>query len=184
MKNKRNSNFKDRNGDNFEVRVNQRIRFSPVVVIDKDGNNLGPKSIKDAQYMARKDSLDLVEVSPNSRPPVCRIMDYSKYKYEKSIKEKNQKRNSKSAQVKEIRLRPSIGKHDIETKVKSARKFLIQGNKVQFKLQYKRRENAHKDQGFSVMEQIIEELKDIGSVVSKPKLAGNNLSCLIEPLKN
>lgn len=181
MKNNKNNNSRDTG--NYEVRINERIRISPVVVIDKDGKNLGTKAIKDAQYMARKDGLDLVEISPNSRPPVCRIMDYSKYKYEKSIKEKNQKRNSQTAQTKEIRLRPSIGKHDIDTKIKAARKFLAQGNKVQFRLQYRRRENAHKDQGFVVLDGIIEELKDIGLAVSKPKLNGNNLNCLIEPLK-
>lgn len=181
MKNSKNNNSRDTG--NYEVRINERIRISPVVVIDKDGKNLGTKGIKDAQYMARKDGLDLVEISPNSRPPVCRIMDYSKHKYEKSIKEKNQKRNSQTAQTKEIRLRPSIGKHDIDTKTKAARKFLAQGNKVQFRLQYRRRENAHKDQGFVVLDGIIEELKDIGLAVSKPKLNGNNLNCLIEPLK-
>lgn len=181
MKNNKNNNSRDTG--NYEVRINERIRISPIVVIDKDGKNLGTKAIKDAQYMARKDGLDLVEISPNSRPPVCRIMDYSKYKYEKSIKEKNQKRNSQTAQTKEIRLRPSIGKHDIDTKIKAARKFLAQGNKVQFRLQYRRRENAHKDQGFVVLDGIIEELKDIGLAVSKPKLNGNNLNCLIEPLK-
>jgi translation initiation factor IF-3 len=178
----KNNKSNSRDTGNYEVRINDRIRFSPVVVVDKDGNNLGTKDIKDAQYMARKDGLDLVEVSPGSRPPVCRIMDYSKYKYEKSIKEKNQKRNSKISQIKEIRLRPSIGKHDIDTKIKAARKFLSQGNKVQFRLQYKRRENAHKNQGFSVIEEIIEELKDVGSAASTPKLNGNNLNCLIEPL--
>jgi translation initiation factor IF-3 len=110
-------------------------------------------------------------------------MDYSKYKYEKSIKEKNQKRNSKSAQTKEIRLRPSIDKHDIETKINAAKKFLASGSKVQFRLQYKRRENAHKDQGFLVIDQIIEGLSDVGVVLVKPRLLGNNLTCLIEPLK-
>ncbi len=181
MKNKNNNTSRDTG--NYEVRINERIRISPVVVIDKDGENLGTKGIKDAQYMARKDGLDLVEISPNSRPPVCRIMDYSKYKYEKSIKEKNKKRSSQTVQTKEIRLRPSIGKHDIDTKIKAARKFLAQGNKVQFRLQYRRRENAHKDQGFSVLDGILEELKDVGLVASKPKLNGNNLNCLIEPLK-
>lgn len=184
MKKNKNNKSRDKNSDSFGVRINERIRLSPVIVVDKDGNNLGPKNVKDAQYMARKDGLDLVEVSPNSRPPVCRIMDYSKYKYEKSIKEKAQKKNSKATQIKEIRLRPSIGKHDIDTKVNSARKFLTQGHKVQFRLQFKRRENAHRDQGFSVIDQIAEELSDVGSVVGVPKLSGNNLNCLIEPLKN
>lgn len=164
------------------TRVNEKIRLSPVMVI-KDGDNLGSIPIKDALEMARREGMDLVEVSPNSRPPVCLIMDYGKYKYEKGVKEKNQNKKGKASQIKEIRLRPSIDDHDVETKINAAKKFLLSGNRVQLRLFYKKRENSHRDRGFEVIERIIEATSEVGDVQNAPKLFGANLTCLLEPKK-
>ena len=164
------------------TRVNEKIRLSPVMVI-KDGDNLGSIPIKDALEMARREGMDLVEVSPNSRPPVCLIMDYGKYKYEKGVKEKNQNKKGKASQIKEIRLRPSIDDHDVETKINAAKKFLLSGNRVQLRLFYKKRENVHRDRGFEVIERIIEATSEVGDVQNAPKLFGTNLTCLLEPKK-
>ena len=171
-----------KNSQQHPTRINENIRLSPVMVI-KDGDNLGSVPIKDALEMARREGMDLVEVSPNSRPPVCRIMDYGKYKYEKGVKEKNQKKKGKSSQIKEIRLRPSIDDHDVETKINAAKKFLLSGNRVQLRLFYKKRENVHRDRGFEVIERIIEATSEVGDVQNAPKLFGANLTCLLEPKK-
>jgi translation initiation factor IF-3 len=173
---------KTSNHQQHPTRVNEKIRLSPVMVI-KDGDNLGSVPIKDALEMARIEGMDLVEVSPNSRPPVCRIMDYGKYQYEKGVKEKNQKKKGKASQIKEIRLRPSIDDHDVETKINAAKKFLLSGNRVQLRLFYKKRENVHRDRGFEVIERIIEATSEVGDVQNAPKLFGTNLTCLLEPKK-
>jgi translation initiation factor IF-3 len=136
-----------------------------------------------ARRLAEEAGLDLVEVAPHERPPVCRIMDYGKYKYEQSIKEKGRKQKSKDAEIKELRLRPKIGDNDILVKVNSARKFLEQGKKVQFNLIYKNRELAHKDEGFKVVDKVIEQLKDVGKIEIKPTLQGTKLFCRFEPTK-
>lgn len=164
-------------------RVNERIRFSPVLVIDEKGQNLGAIPVEEARTKARNVGLDLVEISPTSRPPVCRIMDFGKFKYEQGMKEKKQKQNSKNTQTKEVRLSPRIASHDVETKANAAAKFLKAGHKVQLRLEYKRRENAHKDLGFEVMDKVLELLSEKGQPVQKPKLEGRFLMCLVEPIK-
>jgi len=175
--------YKNKQPSQPEFRVNERIRFSPILVIDEDGKNLGAIPVEDAKIKARNAGLDLVEVSPSARPPVCRIMDFGKFKYEQSIKEKKQKRNSKRQQVKEVRLSPRIAIHDVETKANAAAKFLKSGYKVQLRLEYKRRENAHKDLGFEVMDKVLEILSDKGEPVQEPKLEGRFLMCLLEPIR-
>ena len=161
------------------TRVNGQIRFSPVMVVH-DGSNLGVLPVKAALNIARKKGLDLVEVSPDARPPVCRIMDYGKFKYEKSKK----KQSKKEHEIKEVRLSPRIGEHDIETKLKAIRKFLAAKHQVRLKLQFKKRENAHKDLGFTVIKRIIEDVSDVGEPKHTPSLAGSQITCIIEPLKS
>lgn len=163
------------------VRINERIRISELQVIDQNGQNLGKMSNADAKALAYKADLDLVEVAPNSRPPVCRIMDYGKYRYEQALKEKKQRNTSKAGKLKVIRLSPKIDDGDIETKTKHARKFLEQGNKVQLKLRYNGREKAHKDVGLTVIKRILSALEDIGATQKPPKLQGSFLDCIIEP---
>jgi translation initiation factor IF-3 len=176
-RNMRRENF----GDRF-FRTNERIRFSPVILIDKDGNNLGKFHVDKAREFAYRDNLDLVEVSPDSRPPICKIMDYSKYKYEKKIKEKKQKQNKKQSQ-KEIRLSCNIAENDLKTKANMTINFLKSDYKVQIKLQYKRRQNTHKELGFVVMNNFKKMIEDHGDFVSPPKLDGNILFCCVVPKK-
>jgi len=165
-------------------RVNEKIRFSPVMVIDQHGENLGAIPVDKAKQLARTAKLDLVEVAPHARPPVCRIMDFGKFRYEQSLKEKKQRSKTKSTQTKEIRLSPGIADHDIETKTKAARKFLESGFKVQLKLQYSKRENAHKDLGFVVIKRILENLNEVAAAKEPPKLNGRFLMCLLELKKD
>ena len=169
-------------GERF-YRTNNQIRFSPVIVIDQNGKNLGPIVLNSALNLSKDAGLDLVEIAPNSRPPVCRIMDFGKFKFEQNVKEKKQRRRQKQTQIKEIRLSPSIQEHDLDTKMKAAIKFLDAGHRVNVKLEFKRRELAHKDLGFTVVNGFVNRLKDYGSAVSKPKSEGRNVLCTIEPLE-
>lgn len=163
-------------------RVNSQIKFSPIIVIDQKGNNLGPIPLQKAKDMAFESSLDLVEIAPNNRPPVCRIMDFGKFKFDQTIKEKKQKKKQhKQTQIKEIRLSPSIQDNDIETKANSAIKFLKSNQKVQVKLQFKRRELMHQGLGYNVVNSFIDKLKDYGTAIGKPNSDGRNIFCTIEP---
>ena len=166
-----------------QYRVNERIRFSPVRVIGQDGTQLGTMPVEAAKSKARENGMDLVEVAPQARPPVCRIMDFGKFKYDQGIKEKKQRKNSKTSQAKELKFRPDIAEHDINTKVGHARKFLASGYKVQIKLEYKGRQNAHKDLGFEVINKVVEKLAEDAKPLDKPKLQGRFLTCMLEPLK-
>lgn len=163
-------------------RANSQIRMSPVVVINQDGHNMGPMLTQRALDLAAQSGLDLVEIAPNSRPPVCRIMDFGKFKFDQNLKEKKQRRKQKQSIVKEIRLSPSIQEHDLETKAKAAVKFLEAGHRVSIKLEFKRRELAHRDIGSVVMEGFVDRLKDHGTAVSKPKSEGRSLLCMVEPI--
>ncbi len=131
--------------------------------------------IQKANELAEEQSLDLVEVSPNSDPPVCKIMDFGKYKYELSKKEKLVRKKQHVIQVKEIRLRPSIEDHDFDFKLKNARKFLEQGNKVKFNVMFRGREMAHQEFGKELLQRITEELDDIAKAENRPKLEGRNM---------
>lgn len=162
------------------VRVNERIKFSPVRVV-KDGENLGVFPTYKARKMAQEAGLDLVEVAPNARPPVCSIMDYGKYKYQKSTRDKEKRQKAKNTELKQLRLRPKIAEHDIEIKSKAAFKFLEQGKNLQLNVMFKSREFAHKDQGFKVVEKVIEYVDSVGKVVLKPKFEGNRIICKLEP---
>lgn len=162
-------------------RVNERIKFSPIVLIDQDGENLGVIPLNKAKGLALSYNLDLVEVSPNSKPPVCRIMDFGKFKYEQEIKRKKQ--SKKSVQTKEIRLSCRIADNDLDVKAKLANKFLLSGNKVYVKLEFKRRENDHKELGYIVMNNFISKLEENSIISNKISLEGRSLSCLLDPKK-
>jgi translation initiation factor IF-3 len=164
-------------------RINDRIRFSPIVVIDESGKNLGPVPLIKAKELANYAGLDLVEVSPNSRPPVCKIMDFGKFKYQQEIKDKKQRQSKKFTQTKEIRLSCGIADNDLETKLKSAIKFLHAGSKVNVRLEFKRRENNHTEIGFSVINKFCSKLEEFGTIGRKPSLDGRFLFCLVEPNK-
>ena len=165
-------------------RVNFQIKFSPVMVV-KDGENLGTMSADAARNLAKSFEMDLVEVAPNARPPVCRIMDFGKFKYELSIKEKS--KQQKDFVLKEIRMTPGIAENDLGVKIKAAQRFLEGGHKVQVKVMYKKREIPHKQLGYEVLEKFTKGLVELGERKTPPSFSINNkgaiLSSTIEPLK-
>jgi len=144
-------------------------------VISTDGNQIGIIKISEANKLAMEAGLDLVEIVPNADPPVCKIIDFGKYKYELSKKDKIQKKKQHVIHVKEIRLSPKIEQHDIVFKIKHARSFLEHGDKVKFNILFKGRQIAHKEFGDQLMEKIIEELSDIAKIESPPQFEGRNL---------
>lgn len=163
-------------------RANYQIKISPVILINQEGKNLGPIPLVKAQAIAKECELDLVEIVPNNKPPICRLMDFGKFKFEQNLKEKKQKKKqSKLSQVKEVRLSPGIQNHDLETKNKSVRKFIQLGHKVVVKLEFKRRELNHKELGDKVLKEFISSLSDVCSVVEKPKFESKSINCMLTP---
>jgi translation initiation factor IF-3 len=158
--------------------VNEQIRISPVRVISSDGRQLGVIPTDDAISRARAEELDLVEVAPNEKPPVCRIMDYGKYKYDKK---KKSHQHAHHTRTKEIRLRPKTGDHDISFKVRQAMSFLQHKDKVQVSVIFRGREMAHIEEGRRVMEGVIVELNEFGKVESPPQQHGKRMICTIAP---
>ena len=152
-----------------------------VRLIGPTGEQLGVVATYEAQTQARNAGLDLVEISPTSRPPVCRIMDYGKYRYELSKKEKVSKRNAATTKVKEIQLHPSVGDHDYEVKLRHMKEFLEDGHRVKVSLYFRGRENAHKELGFQLMTRVLADLHEIGIVEQAPKLLGKNILMVIMP---
>jgi translation initiation factor IF-3 len=172
---------KDRRED--QTRVNWQIK-SPQVRVVRDEEQLGVLPIDQARKLAMDQGLDLVEIAPTAKPPVCRIMDYGRFKYEQNIKKKDaaKKQKESQVQVKEIRLRPAIQDHDIETKVNQAKKFIEDKSKVQFNLLFKGfRELGHKEQGFMVMQKILKSMEDFATVEKMPVLEGNRITCSFTP---
>lgn len=166
-----------------EHRVNWGIRVPQVRVV-REEEQLGVMPTEEARRLAQDEGLDLVEVAPMARPPVCRIMDYGRFKYEQNIKKKEsaKKQRESQTQLKELRLRPGISNHDTDTKISQAKKFLEEGNRVQFNLQFRgQREMSHKEQGFAVMKRVVESLQQTCIVEKAPKLEGNRITCCLAP---
>jgi bacterial translation initiation factor 3 (bIF-3) len=138
-------------------------------------------SIRDALSMAEERGLDLVEVAPNAVPPVCRILDYGKFRYEQSKKEREARKNQKQVEVKQIRLEPKTDDHDLEVKAKQARRFLMEGDKVKFNLRFRGREIFHQEIGQEMLERMAEELRDISVVEQRPTMEGRVLTLLLAP---
>ncbi|MFQ5629400.1 MAG: translation initiation factor IF-3 [bacterium] len=157
------------------IRINRRILAKSVRVVTDDGEQLGVKPIDEALRLAENAGLDLVEVAPNADPPVCKIMDFGKYKYELSKKEKSSKKKQVIINVKEIRLRPKIEEHDYDFKMKHARKFLEAGNKVKATVLFRGRELAHKEFGRKILDRLQEDLSDVAKVERAPLLEGRNM---------
>ena len=160
------------------MRVNEQIRVTPVRVIGGDGQQLGILSREEALQKARESELDLVEVAPNERPPVCRIMDFGKYKYEKKKKSHQHTHHTKT---KEIRLRPKTGEHDIGFKVKQAISFLQHKDKVLVSVMFRGREMAHIEEGRRVIEQVVEDLLEHGKLEGPIQQQGRKMTCTIAP---
>jgi translation initiation factor IF-3 len=170
-----------RNNDPYaHIRRNLRIKAAQVRVIDPDGKQLGVMSSDQAYKQAQQIGLDLVEVSPNSNPPVCRILDFGKYIYEENKKTKSSK--SSAAKIKEIELTARIDPHDLMTKLTHGEAFLNEGNKVKLRLKFRGREMAHVEIGFAVVKKALEELSSVGHQDSEPKLAGRNIMVMVSPL--
>jgi len=162
-------------------RTNHRIRSLDVQVIDSNGQNLGVLPIKKAIEAAKNEGLDLIEISPNANPPVCKIMDMGKYKYDMQKKANKAKKNQKIASLKELKLRPGTEIHDYNFKIKNAKKFLTKGDKVKFTVRFKGREMQFTDQGKTLMNRIIEDTKELGKVEVSPKFEGKQMIMIIQP---
>lgn len=161
------------------LRVNEQIRISPLRVVDAEGQQLGIITREAALAAARQAGLDLVEVAPAERPPVCRIMDFGKFKYEQ--KKKAHKQKTHHVHIKEIRVRPKTGDHDITVKVNHAREFLQHKDKVLVKVEFRGREMAHVEQGRAVMEAVLKQLEDFGKLEKTPSMEGRRLVALLAP---
>ena len=163
-------------------RTNERIRSLDVQVINSTGENLGVLPIKKAIETAKAEGLDLIEISPNANPPVCKIMDIGKYKYDLQKKANKAKKNQRISNLKELKLRPGTEVHDYNFKIKNAKKFLSKGDKVKFTVKFKGREMQHTELGKELMNKIIEETKDIAKVESHPKFEGKQMVMIIQPI--
>ena len=163
-------------------KANERIRALDVQTIGSDGNNLGTMPLNKAIELAKKEGLDLIEISPNANPPVCKIMDMGKYKYDLQKKANQAKKKQKTVSLKEIKLRPGTETHDYNFKIKNAKKFIIKGDKVKFTVKFKGREMQHTELGKNLMDRIIEETKDIAKIESNPKFEGRQMVMIIQPI--
>ena len=163
-------------------KANERIRALDVQVISSSGSNLGTLPLKKAIEVAKEEGLDLIEISPNANPPVCKIMDIGKYKYDLQKKANNAKKKQKIVSLKELKLRPGTEIHDYNFKLKNAKKFLSKGDKVKFTVRFKGREMQHVQLGKDLMNRIIEDTKDIGKVETHPKFEGRQMIMIIQPI--
>jgi translation initiation factor IF-3 len=163
--------------------VNERIRAPRLRVIGVDGEQLGIFATPDAQRIADDQNLDLVEVAPTGDPPVARIMDYGKFRYEEAIKAKKARKHQTTIQVKEIKFRPKIDKHDYETKKKHVIRFIDAGAKVKVTIMFRGREMVHAERGLLILERLSEDLREIALIENEPKLEGRNMFMLIAPVK-
>lgn len=159
------------------IRTNFKIRVPNVRVVDAQGNMLGIMQTRDAQRLATSQDLDLVETSPNAEPPVCKIMDYGKFRYEESIKQKQARKNQTRTQVKEIKFHASVDVNDLNLKIRKILEFIAEGNKVKVTLQFRGRENAHKELGMEVIQRVIAACAEKAIVEQPPRLNGRVLGC-------
>ena len=163
-------------------RSNNRITSSEIQVIANDGENLGILNLHDAINRAREKGLDLIEIAPNAKPPVCKIMDMGKYKYDAQKKANKAKKKQKKIELKEIKLRPVTEIHDYTFKIKNAQKFLAKGDKVKFTIRFRGRELQHSSIGNDLMEKINQDIRSIGRVELQPKFDGKQMIMVIQPL--
>lgn len=161
--------------------VNEAIRAREVRLIGPNGNQLGIKSLREALQMAQDLNLDLVNVAPQAKPPVCRILDYGKFRYEQSKREKEARKRQKVIQIKEVRLSPSIEENDVKTKLKNVRKFLLNGDKVKLTIRFRGREITHKDLGRNILIRMADEVNDCSEVERQPKLEGKQMIMILSP---
>lgn len=174
--------FEETNAISTNFRHNEQIRISPIFLINDKDEKLGSTSTAEALRMAREAGLDLVEVAPTARPPVCRIMDYGKWRYQQQKKEDKSRASSRAGQLKELKMRTvKIGEHDLMIKIEHARDFLKEGNKVQFTLQFRGREMAHQELGRDIFRKIKEELWPVSKVERDAKMEGRRMTLVLQP---
>jgi translation initiation factor IF-3 len=165
-----------------QLRINQMIRAQEVRVVGEKGEQLGIMPLSQAQETARKHDLDLVEVAPAAVPPVCRLLDYGKYKYQQAKKEQEMRKSQKISLLREIRLRPKIGVHDFEAKARKARKLLTDGDKVKVTVLFRGREITHPELGLRLIQRMTETLNENGSIERQPIMEGKRLNIILTPL--
>ncbi|MEO3413989.1 translation initiation factor IF-3 [Roseovarius sp. CAU 1744] len=165
-------------------RVNENIRAAEIRLIGADGENAGVVSPEQALDMAEEAGLDLVEISPNANPPVAKIMDYGKYKYEQQKRESEARKKQKVIEVKEVKFRPNTDTHDYDVKMRNVTKFLENGDKVKITLRFRGREMAHQELGRDLLERVAEDTKEIGKVENMPKMEGRQMIMVIGPVKH
>ncbi|MFR7746794.1 MAG: translation initiation factor IF-3 [Eggerthellaceae bacterium] len=165
-----------------EPRLNEAIRVKECRLIAYDGSQLGIYPIEQAQRIADDEGYDLVEIAPQAQPPVCRIMDYGKFKYDQAIKAKQARKNQSKIETKEMKFRPKIDVGDYTTKKKHVLRFLEAGSKVKITIMFRGREMSHPEQGLSILERLADDLKDVAVIETQPKMEGRNMHMLIAPL--
>ena len=163
-------------------KANERIRAPEVQVISSDGKNLGTLSTQEAINIAKQEGLDLIEISPNANPPVCKIIDIGKYKYDQQKKAHKAKKKQRVMNLKEIKLRPVTEIHDYNFKIKNAQRFLTKGDKVKFTVQFRGREMQHTNLGYDLMKRITDDTASLGKIEVKPKFEGRQIIMIIHPL--
>ena len=163
-------------------KANNRINSLEVQVISSEGQNLGILSTKEALHLAEQEGLDLIEIAPNAKPPVCKIIDMGKYKYDLQKKANKAKKKQKISELKEIKLRPGTEIHDYNFKIKNAQKFLSKRDKVKFTVRFKGREMQHHHLGMELLKRVEEDLKEVGKLELSPKFEGRQMSMVIQPL--
>lgn len=164
-----------------ETQINEEIRDKEVRVIDSDGTQLGVMPIAEAMRLADEKNTDLVKIAPQAKPPVCKIMDYGKYRFEQAKREKEAKKNQRVMEVKEIRMSPSIGENDLQTKLKAALKFLADGDRVKVSIRFRGREMAHTNLGEQILRDFADKCSELANLDKQPKLEGRNMSMFLSP---
>ena len=164
-----------------DLMINEQIRDKEIRLISNDGEQLGIMSARDAQKIADEKSLDLVKISPQAKPPVCKIMDYSKYKFDQAKREKEARKKQKTVAVKELRLSPNIDTHDVQVKVKNAIKFLQEGNKVKISIRFRGRELGRTDAAVEIMNDFAAQVAEVGVVEKPPKMEARTMAMFLAP---
>ncbi len=165
-----------------KLRVNERIIAREVRLVGEKGEQLGVMTLRQALETAKKDNLDLVEVAPTAAPPVCRLLDYGKYKYEQTKKERELRRSQRASLLREVRLRPKIGDHDFEAKARSVRRLLDGGDKVKVTVRFRGREITHPELGLKLLQRMTESMKEVASVDRQPSMLNKWLSIILSPV--
>lgn len=165
------------------VRANNQIKAETVRVIGSDGEMIGVLSTREAVNIARNEGLDLIEISPQAKPPVCKVMDYGKFKYEQSKKQNQAKKNQVKIEIKEIKLRPNIEINDYNTKLKHIKQFIEKGNKVKVTIRFRGREMSHNELGMKLLQRVIADTAELAKVDNKPKMEGRQMGMLLSPEK-